>query len=206
MKAFFITGKPACGKDTQAEFLAKKFGLTKITTSSDLLREFFRQTAKNKKLKLGHKVIDLERQRRIFQAGGLVAAQIVTNLVCQKIKLLSKRKISFVMAGSPRKLSEGRAELALLKKTYGEGNYFFIYLKISDREAIRRALLRPYTDKRRSDKLDVLPIVKKRLVDFRQDVVPLLRYLRKKGKLIEVNGEQSKQKVFREILEKISSR
>lgn len=209
MKAFFITGKPACGKDTQADFLAKRFKLTKIVTSK-LIRDFFSRN-KQRQLKLGGTIINLDRQRRLYQSGGLVAASLVSYLIGKKIRSLAKKKstsvvvagASFVLAGSPRKLAEAKAELKILDSLLGAGNYFFIYLKISDREAIHRAIFRPYTDKRRSDNLDALPIVKERLKAFRQDVVPALRYLKQKGKLIEINGEQPTKKVFEEILRKI---
>ena len=56
MDIFLITGKPACGKDTQADFIAKKFKAKKIITSK-LVGNFLSNTALNK-IKIGNSVID----------------------------------------------------------------------------------------------------------------------------------------------------
>jgi adenylate kinase len=45
--------------------------------------------------------------------------------------------------------------------------------------------------------------IKKRLEEFKKEVTPVLNYYKKQGRLIKINGEQSIENVFKEILKKL---
>jgi len=47
--------------------------------------------------------------------------------------------------------------------------------------------------------------IEKRMEEFRYEVLPVLNIYRKQGRLIEVNGEQSIEKVFKEICDKLKA-
>ena len=50
---------------------------------------------------------------------------------------------------------------------------------------------------------DTVAAVKNRLTWFKTDVQPILNYYRKTGRLIKVNGEQSIENVFKDILKQL---
>jgi adenylate kinase family enzyme len=191
IKIFFLVGKPACGKDTQADFLVKKFKAKKITTSEEI-RKFF-NSYKKKYIVIDGRKINVEKQRKIINSGKLVAFSLVAYIVKNIIK---KSKKSLVFAGSPRSLYEAKMVLDLARKENIEA--YFIHLKIDDKEVIKRSLLRGRKD------LDVLPKIKKRLKEFRRITLPAINYLKKEKVLIEVNGEGDKKEIFKRILSKIN--
>lgn len=194
MKLFFIVGKPACGKDTQADFLAKKFKLRKITTSKELDRFFSRY--KKRFIFIDGRKISIEKQREARLNGKLVAFSLVAYIVNRIIEKAIKKNESLIFAGSPRSLYEAKKALELIKNK--DVKSYFIHLKISDKEVIKRSLLR-----KREDKLDTLPKIKKRLEEFRKITLPAINYLRKNKVLIEVNGEGKPEIIFKRILSKI---
>ncbi|MGC8981730.1 MAG: nucleoside monophosphate kinase [Minisyncoccia bacterium] len=193
IKIFFLVGKPACGKDTQADFLVKRFKLKKITTSEEL-RKFFNRYKKKYILINGRK-INVEKQRKIINSGKLVAFSLVAYIVGNIIKKAIKNRESIVFSGSPRSKYEAKISLDLVRKN--NLDFYFIYLKIDDKEAIKRALLRKRKD------LDVLPKIKKRLKEFREKVLPAINYLKENKVLIEVDGKGKPEDIFKRILSEI---
>lgn len=188
----FLTGKPASGKDTQAKFISEKFDFEVITTSNEL-KNFFKNY-KKKYIKINNTKINIRKQKRNLEKGFLVAFRLVSYLLLGIIKEKIRRNKSLIFAGSPRTVFEARQYLNFLRKQKNIKFYFF-YLKISNETAINRALERK--DKRPDD---ILPVIKRRLKVFNQEVKPVIDWLRKQRVLIEINGEQSPEKVFAEIL------
>ena len=45
--------------------------------------------------------------------------------------------------------------------------------------------------------------IKKRLQEFKEHTIPVINYYKKKNRLVEINGEQSIEKVFEDILKNI---
>ena len=84
-------------------------------------------------------------------------------------------------------------------KAFKNGIDKVIYLNISDKEALWRIAGR--RDSNRED--ETLMAVRKRIESFHKFTEPVLDYYRKKGQLVEVNGEQSIEAIYREILKKI---
>lgn len=196
MKIFFITGKPACGKDTQADFLAKRFRAKRVTVS-DVAKAFFRRT-KLKKLRVDGVTIDVQHQKEAYRRGDLFASRFVIFLIRERILRSIRLKESVVISGSPRRALEARTYLKIFRQYCQPGEYYFVHPKISDREAIRRSLLR-----HRADNLDRMKVIKERLEVFRQEVLPGIVYLKQQRALIEVNGEGSQRQVFKRILKTI---
>ncbi len=196
-RAFFITGKPACGKDTQANLLAKRFGLIKID-SSGLIRNFFSRF-KGKKILVGGLIVDLKREKEKYQKGELASHRFVGHLIANQIKSSFKLGQSIVIAGSPRSLIEAKVELKALIETYGQGDFFIFYLKVNNQVVQARSILR-----NRSDQLDRPAVFKKRLSVFKKEVWPGLVYLKSKKSLIEINGQGREREVFKRLIEKIN--
>ncbi|MEK7674169.1 MAG: nucleoside monophosphate kinase [Patescibacteria group bacterium] len=198
MDIFLITGKPACGKDTQADFIAKKFKAKKIITSK-LVGNFLSNTALNK-IKIGNSVIDLEKQRKIPEQGKLWNPKLVSFVLSKELLKAIKLKKSIVISGSPRTLAEAKDYFDILNKNLNKEDYHFINLKISDKTSIKRALLR----KRNID--DSAKVVKERLNVFKKQILPTIFFLKKQGVLMEINGEKTRKEIFAEICKKVEKK
>lgn len=206
-------GKPGSGKGTQAKLLGQKFGLDYVG-SGDLLR--------------ARKAINDftgEKLKKVVDAGGLVPTPIIFKLWLDKFEELKKRKKlkGFIMDGSPRKIFEAYLVDEALEWYQWNKNVKVMLIDISDKEAIWRLTKRrickkcgeivPYVGKfreikncpkckgeliRRAD--DTIAGVKRRLNWFKTDVQPVINFYRKTGRLIKINGEQSIEDVFKDIL------
>lgn len=206
-------GKPGSGKGTQANLLAEKLGFNHVG-SGDLLRG-----REKEKDFTGRKL------KSIVDTGGLVPTPVIFKLWLDKFEELKKKKNlkGFVMDGSPRKI----LETYLIDEAFGwyewNENVKVILIDISNKEAIWRLTKRrickkcgeiiPYFGEfremkkcqkcggeliRRAD--DTVAGVKSRLAWFRTDAQSVINYYRKTGRLIKINGEQSIESIFQDIL------
>ena len=187
-KFLSILGKPGSGKGTQADLLENKFPFEHISTGA-LLRQ------RTKK----HDFI-AKRLHEIMETGGLVPTPSVFQLWMPRLERLRKQKKfqGVVFDGSPRKLYEAQMLDELLSLYKWDKNFKVVYIVISDKEAFRRLLKRGRSD---DDRKDVLY----RLKVFNKEVVPVISYYKKKKELIEINGEQSREDVHREIMKKLKN-
>ena len=182
--AISILGRPGSGKDTQAELLAKKFGLTHIISS-----KLIKAALKSKSAKV-------EKERRLQKSGFLVSSKFVSALMIEKIKSIAGRGKGIIMSGSPRTFPEIKDELPLLKKLYGENVYFF-HVAISPKEVYVRNLKRHRKD---LPELDTREVIKKRLAVFSHETLPVIKYLKSKKLIFYINGEQPIAKIHKDIL------
>ena len=124
--AIIILGRPGSGKDTQAELLAKKFGLIHII-SSKLIEKALTFSKKN--LKFGGKEYNLEKERQNIHSGALVNFNFVAALVSNEIKKVARQGKGFITSGSPRSLTEIKTEFPLIESLYGWGNMYIFHIK-----------------------------------------------------------------------------
>jgi len=197
--AIIILGRPGSGKDTQAELLAKKFGLIHII-SSKLIEKVLK--SREKSVKLEGKIYNLEKERRLQRSGFLNTPEFVSALIKSEIKSAAYRNKSIVMSGSPRTLRELRDELPLLNKLYGKNVYIF-HVKIGPKEVYVRNLKRHRKD---LPELDTRKIIKKRLETFNRYTWPVIKLLKKQKRIIDINGEQKIMKIHKDILKILLSK
>lgn len=205
-----ISGPQGSGKGTQAELLAKKLGLVHLETG-----QMFRRMAEQK-TSLGRKIAIL------LKGGKIIPDQLTLNLVSPFLTQKNLDK-GIIFDGFPRRLSQIKW---LDKKTAERGDQIdkLLFLKISQEESIRRLSSRricpqcgrnfnlitmpPKKDELCDDcqiklitRSDETPeAIKKRLKEYHNETDPMIDYYRPKGKVIEINGEQPPQKVFKDIL------
>ncbi|MCX6813862.1 MAG: nucleoside monophosphate kinase [Candidatus Azambacteria bacterium] len=194
--AIIFLGRPGSGKDTQAELLAKKFGLVHLI-SSKLIEKVLKSRGKN--IELEGKIYNLEKERRLQRSGFLNTPEFVSALVKFEIIRMAKSGYGIIMSGSPRTLGELKDELPLLDKLYGK-NIFFFQVIISPREVFIRNLKRQRKD---LPELDTRKMIKKRLAVFMKDTWPVIKYLKSKKMIIDINGEQKIMKIHKDILNKL---
>jgi adenylate kinase family enzyme len=121
-----------------------------------------------------------------------LVAYIIENLIKKAIK----NRESLIFAGSPRSIYEAKTYLEIFKK-YKNIKYVFIYLKISDKTVFERIKLRYQIEKREDDKPSR---IKERLKYFRNEILPMINWLKDQNLLIEIDGEDKPQKIAKKIL------
>lgn len=181
-----IFGPSGSGKGTQAELLSKKL---KIPTIS--MGELFRETYE-KKTKDG---IEAE---SYWGKGKWVPGKLTFKILKHA---LDKARKGFILDGYPRREDQIPYLEKYLKKR-GEKIDWAILLWVSDEEAIKRLLLRAKKDVKAKGKArpdETKEIIKLRLASYHKTVDPIIDYYRKKGILMEVDGERPIEAIFEDI-------
>ena len=123
MRVIFL-GPPGGGKGTQADFIAKKYDIPKLSTG-DLLRE-----SVAKETSLGKEA------KGYMNRGELVPDAVVIGLVEEKLASPECQK-GFLLDGFPRTVTQADQLSTFLEST-GEGLDHVIYFSLSKNEIIRR--------------------------------------------------------------------
>jgi len=187
-----IYGPEGSGKGTQAKLLSEKLRIP-VITSGDLVREKAKEESKLGRLCL-----------TALKEGRYVADDIMFKLWEEKLAKSNSRR-GFIVDGFPRNINQAKFLLSTLEKLKLSINKF-IYLKLSDDKARNRLL-------RRKRKLfegsqishDTIERINKRLEFYRTLETPLLNFFIEKNLLVEINAQQSVEKVFRLIIERIDN-
>lgn len=187
---FVIFGPSGSGKGAQAELLSKKL---KIPTIS--MGKLFRE-AYEKKTPEG---IEAE---SYWRKGNWVPGKLTFKVLKPA---LDKCPRGFILDGYPRRIDQiPPLENYLAKK--GQKIDWAILLWISDEEAIKRLLLRAEKDikakgKARLDETE--EVIKARLASYHQAVDLIIEYYRRKGILMEVDGERPIEVIYQDIMARL---
>lgn len=197
MRVIFL-GPPGVGKGTQADFVAKKFSIQKLSTG-DLLRESVERGTK------------LGNEAKIFmERGELVSDNVVIGLVEEKLGS-SECRHGFLLDGFPRTVAQANKLSSFLEKN-GEpiDRVVYFYLPIADiieRISGRRSCptckavyhlrsIPPKKDgicdvcgsaliQRNDDKPET---IQSRLVVYQKQTEPLIQYYKDREILSELDG------------------
>ncbi len=215
-KVIILLGPPGSGKGTQVRLLQEKFGFDCIG-SGKMLRE----RAKTKDF-TGKKIA------QYVDKGLRVPTPIIFNMWMNRMAEIEKnlKTKGFIIDGSPREVFEAEMLGMALEWYVWDKTKKVVYLKLSEKEIKQRLLNRrmcqkcgrliPYLmgfkDLKKCDKCggtlikradDTEKGVKERLAWFKREVLPVVRYYKKKGKVIEIDSNQSIENVFSDILKKL---
>ncbi|MDO8461022.1 MAG: nucleoside monophosphate kinase [bacterium] len=174
MKIILI-GIQGSGKSTQGNMLSKKLGVPYLSTG-----HIFRALAKEK-TKLGRHI------KETMNAGYLIPDDKTITIVSKYLRRSEYQK-GYILDGFPRTLVQAKA--------FKNGINKVVYLKVSDQEALRRISFR--NGEARED--ETPSAIHKRIESFHKFTEPVLEFYRKKGVLIEVDGEQSIEEIHKEII------
>jgi adenylate kinase len=213
MKIIILLGPPGSGKGTQAELLKKKFNLEYIG-SGEVLRE-------RKEIKdfTGKKL------SKELKKGKLAPSFLVLKLLIEKLEKLKKKpKLKgLILDGWTRTIKEAELLDEALEWYQWQKNKKVILIDISEKESFERLTKRRQCKKcgkiipwigdfkklkrcnecqgllfiRADDKPEA---IRERLKEFKKETRPVIDYYQRQGKLIRINGQQSIEKVFEEIL------
>lgn len=173
MKLLLI-GIQGAGKSTQGNLLSEELKVPYLSSG-----HIFRQMAKEK-TKLGRML------KETLNSGALVPDDLTLEIVLEYLRR-PEYKEGFILDGFPR--TEPQAEVF-----NGEIDKV-AYIKVSDKEALWRISGR--NDSREDETLQA---IRKRIGLFHEVTEPVVEYYRQEGKLIEVDGEQTVEQVFDDIL------
>ena len=212
-----LLGKSGAGKGTQLNLLRERLGLEFIGTGN-LLRE-------RKKIKdfTGKKIAE------VIDNGGIIVTPIPFKLWMDSFEEIKNNKGNFnglIIDGSPRKIKEAWLLEEALEWYEWDKRVKVILIDISEEEAIARITRRKIcpgcshivmfskddTDIENcpqcGSKLikrpeDTVEGIKKRLAWFEEEVGQTIKYYEENNMLIRINGEQSVEDVYSDIIKAI---
>lgn len=210
-----LIGPPGSGKGTQADSLGEKFGLVHFETSK-VLDEKLNNADPNDKV--------LMHEKNVRASGELNSPELVVKWALEKISDLAQKGLGLVFSGSPRTLYEAEHEMPVFEALYGKDSIKVIHLNLTKEESVKRNSSRRICKADRHSIPD-LPMFKDMTVcpkdgselitqnfdapetiDIRYEVYlrrtqPILSFLQERGyNSIEIEGEQSIEEVFADIL------
>lgn len=173
-----IMGIQGSGKSTQGNLLSQKLGLPYLSSG-----HIFRRIAQEK-TKWGCYL------KETMNAGFLIPDEKTLPIVKEYLAKPEYQQ-GWILDGFPRTLTQA--------KEFGEKIDKVIYFKVSDQEGKRRLLERAEVEERGDDTPEAID---KRISLYHELTDPVLEFYRQKGILVEINGEQSIEKIHQEILSK----
>jgi len=203
-----LLGAPGSGKGTQAERIAKKFGLYHLQTGA-IARNLAEKDA---------------RIKDIVESGKLIPEEEMTMYVLDLLKEKRKDMSNILFEGFPRFISQYEA-LTYFLTSKGDDIDLVISLEISEAEAVRRISSRRICEKcgevynlvtnppkgegckcggtliQRED--DNPEVVKVRFEYYKNNTKELIDYVDGKGKLTRINGERKIDVIIEDITKKI---
>jgi adenylate kinase len=181
-----LIGAPGAGKGTQAELLAKRFGITHIS-SGDLLRQHVKDQTS-----LGQKI------KSYVDNGDLVPDGVVMDMLRKPVAAAAKAG-GYVLDGFPRTVEQAKASFPTAH-ALGIEVQAAVHLDVPREELVRRLLSR----QRGSD--DTKEVIEHRLHVYMERTVPLLEYYADREWMFAVDGAQPRDAVHEEIVARLPRR
>lgn len=171
----FVLGGPGSGKGTQCELLRRAHGFTHLSAGELLRAEAAAPTP------LGEQI------SRILAEGQIVPSAVTVQLLRQA---MGEQRGPFLIDGFPRSLEN----LQVYEEQCGNDTCAFIlYLDLSEDEMSTRLLDRGLTSGRSDDNLAT---IQKRFRTFREQTLPVLESMERRGLLRRVPATGTPQEVF----------
>ena len=205
-----MLGSPGAGKGTQAQWIAKKYGIVHISTGDILRVNIKNETELGKKAKI------------YMDQGLLVPDDLICDLVINRIFHLDVVN-GYVLDGFPRTLSQAEVLTAALDQSDVKVDHV-IYIEVPDAKIVNRMSGRrvclvcgatyhvKYNPPKVEDKCDICggvlilrdddkpETVRKRLDIYHAQMHTLIDYYNAASILVKVDGTKDIDKVFQDIV------
>ena len=179
-----LFGPPGAGKGTQADFLINKYNIVQISTG-DMLRE---------EVKLGTELG--KTAKSIMEKGDLVSDEIIISMIERRI-IKPDCKNGFILDGFPRTLQQAIDLDNILNKLNIHIDKV-IEINVEENVLLERITKRALESKLTRDD-DNSEILKNRIVVYKKDTLPVLKYYKNLNKLYSIDGMQSVERVSKDI-------
>jgi len=203
-----LLGPSGAGKGTQAKLLAEKYGL-KHLQSGEILRNMAVQDN------------DFGRKVKAAMQEGFVPSEWIFEMIDEEFSKLGEQGV--VIDGFSRKLSEIKMLCDVFEKKEKSMDFVFL-ISLEDEKVIERLINRKVCRKckqvfdardigngecplcggeiytREDDNLDA---IRNRLADYKTETSLSIDFIKQKIGVIEINGDQSVENVFKEICNRI---
>ncbi len=180
-----LFGPPGAGKGTQAKMLIDKFNIVQISTGDMLRDEVKSQSGLGKSAK------------SIMDRGDLVSDNIIIAMIKKRIQMLDCSN-GFILDGFPRTLNQA-IELDGLLEDLKIKIDNVIQIEVDENLLLERINKRALENEiSRND--DNSLILKNRIIVYKKDTMPVIDHYKNLKKLNIINGMQSIEKVFQDIL------
>jgi adenylate kinase len=173
MTRLIFLGAPGAGKGTQAQILAESAGIPHISTGDILRAEVKGQT------ELGLKA------KSYMDKGELVPDSLILDMIRARLGQPDASK-GWILDGFPRNVSQAEFLDRLLAEI-GQNYDLAINLNVPQERLVERLLNRATIQNRPDDTEDV---IRRRLVIYEDQTVPLINYYQQKGVYREVDGDR----------------
>ncbi|NQU82633.1 MAG: nucleoside monophosphate kinase [Parcubacteria group bacterium] len=213
-----LTGRSGSGKGTQADLLMERFKGMFYLSTGDLFRDLAKQDTAT-----SHKI------QKVLAEGGLPFDDIAVALMIHNIAYNVKEEQGILFDGVTRRVSEAEIVDGFMDWLGRRDNTFHILIDVSRDEAYDRLSKRrickecgnlipwvgEFKDLKVCDKCkgelmtrpdDIPDAINNRLDYFEEKVVQTIDYYEKQGRLIKINGEQSIEDVFKDILKALGEK
>ena len=135
--------------------------------------------------------------RTVMEQGGLPFDDIATTLWMHEIAYTVREDEGILCDGFPRRVEEAKNLDRFLDFLGRVSDSRVLYLMITEEEMRRRLLGRGRSD-------DNEQAIAGRITYFHERVIPVVDYYQKQNRLIEINGEQSVEKVHTDIMKALN--
>jgi adenylate kinase len=185
--AIIFIGPQGSGKGTQAKILAKTLGFFYFETGA------IARSVAGENTPLGQQV------KAMVNNGILLPDEIIFQMVKEKLSQ-TENLTGVIFDGLPRRLTQAEfllktlAELALT-------HLITLYISLPKDVSIERLLKRAEIEKRADDTLEK---IQTRLLQYEQETVPVLEFLKSKSTFVEIDGTPDVNLVTTAINEKLS--
>ena len=179
-----LFGPPGAGKGTQAEILINNYDIVQISTGDMLREEVKLETDLGKAAKL------------IMEKGDLVSDEIIISMIEKRI-IKPDCKNGFILDGFPRTLKQAIDLDSILNKLDIHIDKV-IEINVDEDILLKRISKRALESKISRDD-DNSEILKNRIVVYKKDTLPVLKYYKNLNKLYSIDGMQSVERVSKDI-------
>jgi adenylate kinase len=184
-----LVAPPGAGKGTQAEKLAAHYGIAHLS-SGDLLRKEVAEGSEIGRAATAY-----------LQRGDLVPDELVIAMLFTPA-VEAARSGGYVLDGFPRSLPQAEEAYRMAQQIEGIELQAVIHLQVGREELLRRLMARADREGRGDDNEDTIA---HRLDVYESETRPLLAFYAGRGLLVDIDGEQSVDQVFADIVTAIDA-
>lgn len=185
--AIIFIGPQGSGKGTQAKILAKKLGFYYFETGA------VARAVAGENTPLGQQV------KTMVNSGQLLPDTIIFQMVKEKLSQ-GENLIGVIFDGLPRRLTQAEFLLKVLNELQIE-KILTLYISLPKSISIERLLKRAAIEKRADDTLQA---IENRLLQYEQETVPVLEFLKTQSEFWEVDGSPAVESVTKTINQHIN--